>query len=394
MTNRLILYVALGLAVFSWGHALYVKGVTVTGEPPPELPAATKDDGQPRYPEVWPVVCSGRVEAIDGEVDLHAQIAGPLTEVRVTEGDFVPKGAVVAVVEGAREIHELGIAEQSLETARARLKRVQAGNGKEEADEALFAARSADASLASEAANLERDKNLYIKRMLSREDYERRYHRVEELKKHRDSLQKRYQALKRGALPEEIEVARSEVAVAEARVRRAKVELEYRTVRAPISGLVSEVYLHAGDSISLEQPRAILQMIDTGRLRLRLEVDEMDVAFVKTGMEGTFAVRGDKRTGNVMTVQAIVPKYGPKRLFNPDTSIRLDTRVLHVLCVPTSNRVPLYPGQRVTATFTRTQVSRAEQVLVAERTLQPQPGDLGAQVGQYVLNNRKPRQRP
>ena len=41
--------------------------------------------------------------------------------------------------------------------------------------------------------------------------------------------------------------------------------------------------------------------------------------------------------------------FGPKRLFNPDTSARYDTRTLAALCDPLDSRVPLYPGQRVTA---------------------------------------------
>lgn len=390
MTNRLILYLALALAVFSWGRAFYVQGVTVTGDLPsqaPGPPGGNPGEAEARYPEAWPIVCSGRVEAIDGEVDVAAQIAGPLTEVRVTEGDYVPKGAVLAIVEGTREANEVSIAEGALETARARLRRVEAGNGKEEADEARHEVRSTEAALAAETSNLQRDYNLYTKRMLSREDYERRYHRVEELKRHRDSLQKRFEAIQRGSLPEDIEVSRSEVAVAEARVRRARVELEYRTVRAPVSGLVTAVFLHAGDSISIEKPQPILRLVDTSRLRVRLEVDEMDVPAIKPGIEGTFQVRGDKRCGNVLTVQSIIPMFGPKRLFNPDTSARLDTRVLNVLCVPSGSRVPLYPGQRVTASFLRTDTPRVDRAVGPGRA--PQRTDLDDTLDQYLLASKK-----
>ncbi len=260
-----------------------------------------------------------------------------------------------------------------------------------ETDEAKFEVKSTEATLASETSNLERDRNLYMKRMISREDYERRFHRVEELKRHRDSLQKRFEAIQRGSLPEDVEVSRAEVATAEARVRRARVELEYRTVRAPVSGLVTAVYLHAGDSVSIEKPQPILRLIDTSRLRIRLEVDEMDVPAVKPGMEGTFQVRGDKRVGNVLTVQSIIPMFGPKRLFNPDTSARLDTRVLNVLCVPSTSRVPLYPGQRITASFTRTNVQKVKQVIVAEGT--SERPELDANLDLYRLAGKKPRVR-
>src|SRR4051812_44575702 len=129
MINRIILYVAMASAAFSWGRALYVKGDSPPSAPPPPGPApgrggggaafswgraiyvkgysplsasapsgsaAGRDEEETTYPEAWPVVCSGRVEAVDGEVDIYGQIAGPIAEVRVTEGDFVPKGSVLA----------------------------------------------------------------------------------------------------------------------------------------------------------------------------------------------------------------------------------------------------------------------------------------------------------
>jgi hypothetical protein len=40
-----------------------------------------------------------------------------------------------------------------------------------------------------------------------------------------------------------------------------------------------------------------------------------------------------------------------KRLLNPDTSARVDTRTLELLCDVQSTDVQLYPGQRITAEF-------------------------------------------
>jgi hypothetical protein len=50
-----------------------------------------------------------------------------------------------------------------------------------------------------------------------------------------------------------------------------------------------------------------------------------------------------------LTIRTVLPQFGPKRLFNPDTSARLDTRVLGVLCDVLEAEIPLYPGQRITA---------------------------------------------
>ena len=50
-----------------------------------------------------------------------------------------------------------------------------------------------------------------------------------------------------------------------------------------------------------------------------------------------------------LVVKTIIPMFGPERLFNPDTSVRNDTRTIAMLCEPLDDRIPLFLGQRVTA---------------------------------------------
>ena len=139
---------------------------------------------------------------------------------------------------------------------------------------------------------------------------------------------------------------------AESRLSRARIELGYRTIRAPMSGIVVEVHRHAGDSVSTQYATPILRLADTSRLRIRLEVDEADVGWLREGLAGEFEVRGAAGHGGCLTVKTIVPTFGPKRLFNPDASARYDARILTVLCEPTGLQAPLYLGQRVTAFLT------------------------------------------
>jgi HlyD family secretion protein len=301
-------------------------------------------DARPRT-----VVCSGRVESVRGEVEVSALISGRLEEVRVTEGDSVREGDILTILEGARETEELRTAEANVTVARLKLEQVQAGNGKEEIDQAHEDVRALEAKLAYEKTNLECLRRLYQKRALTSDELQRKMHEVEQMMRQRDSLQKRYEAVRRGALPEQIEVARGELAVAETRLQRSKVEMGYRLIRAPISGTVLEVYRHAGDAVNTEYATPILRIADTSRLRIRLEIDEPDVARLRVGQEGSFQVRGMTEAEGRLVVKTIIPMFGPKRLFNPDTSARNDTRTIAMLCEPLDDRIPLFLGQRVTA---------------------------------------------
>jgi multidrug efflux pump subunit AcrA (membrane-fusion protein) len=303
------------------------------------------------------IVCSGRVESVHGEVDVSAQIAGRLEEVRVTEGDAVREGDILAVLEGARETEELRVAEANVAVARLKLRRVQAGNGKEEIEQAYDDMKALAARLAYETTNLDCLRRLYQKRSLTSDELQRKMHEVEQLSRQRDALQKRYEAVRRGPIPEEIEVARGQLAVAESRLKRAGVERDFHLVRAPISGTVLEIHRHAGDSVSTVYATPILRIADTSHLRVRLEVNEPDVARLAVGLNGSFLVRGRDDAAGKLLVKTIVPMFGPRRLFNPDTSVRNDTRTVAVLCEPSDLRIPLLLGQRVTAYLGDTQAT-------------------------------------
>ncbi len=294
---------------------------------------------------------TGIVEPVAGEVDVFGQIAGEIEALRVREGDSVEKGQVVAVLDARREAAAVAAAAAEAELARAELAHLKAGVGQEERDEARLAAEAVEALAKYEEANVDRLRRLYKTKAVMLEQLERAEQELEHLNKRAESLRRRHAALERGPIPEEVAAAEARVALAEAQLQRAKVHYQYHEVRAPLSGRVAAVYRHAGDAISLEQLTPIVRIIDTERLRIRVEIDEADVPRIRPGMEGSFEVRGVSREAGRLVVRTLVPQFGPKRLFTPDASARVDTRVLHVLCEILNPRIPLHPGQRITASF-------------------------------------------
>jgi multidrug resistance efflux pump len=302
-----------------------------------------------KIPEPAQAVCTGMVEAAGGEVDVFAQMPGELVEVNVRDGDTVKKGQVVAVLDARRQEAAISVAESAVALAQAKLKRIQAGVGKEEKQEALDAADAVAALLKYEIANRDRLRKLYSTKAISLSDLEASENQVVHLEKQMDSLKEHYASLRRGPLPEEIELARAEVTEAQQKLQQAKVNYDYRMVYAPENGTVLQVYRHAGDSVSIQQQTPILRLVDAGHLRIRLEIDETDAPRLKPPREGTFEVGGIADSVGKLVVTTVVPQFGPKRLFNPDTSARMDTRIIAVLCDIKQCSISLYPGQRITA---------------------------------------------
>jgi multidrug resistance efflux pump len=264
-------------------------------------------------------------------------MAGTLESVAVREGQRVDAGAVVALIDAPVEKARLGLAQ-------ARLARVVAGFGAEEIA-AIAAQREAlEAELDFAESELERGRKLKAQQVVSDDMLEARQQRVNTLKKQVAGLQKQYEAMKRGPLPEEIAVARSEVELAAA-------NYQLREVRAPFAGTVLHLYRHTGDGVLLNYPTPILRMADTSRLQVRVEVNEADAYRIQEGTDGAFTVLGMKGNTGRLRVRTMLPAFGPKRLFDPDASVRVDTRTLQVLCDIADARSVVYAGQRVTVHF-------------------------------------------
>jgi multidrug resistance efflux pump len=300
------------------------------------------------------IITEGRVEAIDGKVDVMAQLDGELVEVRVTEGDRVEKGDLLAVIDDRRAAAQVAIAEAAVNQARAELDRLIAGPGEAEIQ---GAAREVEAALALVEQQqvlvdwLKDRAEDVAERADQRPTLEQSQFQLEALRKRHDAAVERYKALRRGPLPEDIDAAKAAVELAEKRRDEANTNYRYHRVVAPIAGMVLEVYRHAGDSVQTGAPTPVLSMADTDRLRIRLEVQEVEAHDLDVGQEGVFSVRG--RSGQVgrLEIERVLPIFDARRQFEPNTSARLDTRVLPMLCELTSCDVALRLNQRITAEF-------------------------------------------
>ena len=303
-------------------------------------------NGPVKPPRQRRIICTGRVEATEGEIDVMPQLSGELEEVLVTEGDRVKKDDLLAVIDARRESAAVDVAEANLGVVRAELDRVLAGSGEEEIQAAARAVESADALVEAQRARVAEMRD----RSVDASILEEATFQLKSLEKKREAARNEYEAVRRGALPEEVATSKAAVALAEKRLEEAKTNYGYRRLLAAGPGVVLKVYRHAGDSVQAGAT-PVVQIADTEKLRIRIEVDETEVHELKEGMEGSFTLRGKDEEAGRLVIGTMVPAFGPKRLFNPDTSARIDTRTLELLCDVKECDIQLYPGQRITAEF-------------------------------------------
>ena len=157
----------------------------------------------------------------------------------------------------------------------------------------------------------------------------------------------RLKAAEAGSRSEDVAIQRAKVLGAEARVAQARAALERLTVKAPTDGEVLQVKVREGELYSFSGLDPLLTLGDTSKLRVRMDVDERDIAKVALGA-GAY-VRADafgarRFEGKVVEVGR---RFGRKNVRTDDPVERNDTKILEVLIELDSNEA-LIPGQRVT----------------------------------------------
>lgn len=172
-----------------------------------------------------PIKFSAKMKG-QADVTISPQVSGQLMRICVTEGQQVSKGQTLFVIDSRNAQHELQSAQANLQAAQASLQAAQANM------------QSAQAQANSAKLEYDSNKNLYDKKIVSSYTLE-------------NSLNTYRQAQAAvGQAKASVEQARASVTQAQAAVNRAKVNLGFCTLTSPVSGIVGEIKVFAGDMVS------------------------------------------------------------------------------------------------------------------------------------------------
>jgi HlyD family secretion protein len=301
------------------------KASSIAAEPPPADPAR-------------PIVAAGRVEPASEEVKLGAEMDGKLKAVLVEEGSLVRKGQVVAVLENGDYLARVELAKATLAEREAALQRLLNGARQEERREARAAIREAEAMLENARTERSRRAQLLERGAISRTEFDLTDREYRVMQARVEAASERFAFVDAAARSDERMRAEAEVAQAKARVQEAEALLEKTYIRSPLNGVVLHRYLKTGESVSTNANTPVVSLGDTSRLRVRVDVDETDVARLALGQHAwaTADAYGKRKfTGRVVQIGQ---KLGRKNVRTDEPTERVDTKILETL-------VELDPGQ-------------------------------------------------
>lgn len=290
----------------------------------------------------------GRVEALSEEVRVSAQIGGRLQAVLVDESDRVTAGQVLAIVENADYRARVASAEASLRLREADARRVHNGAREQERRDAAAVFREAEAVLENTNADVRRKRELFREAVISRAELDKAEEQIRVAQARVDSARERSGVLEAGSREEDLAKADADVALARAALAEARAVLEKTFVRAPLDGVVLRRHRKAGESVSTQFDSPVVTIADRSRVRVRVDVDEADVAKLRDGQSAyvTADAFGAQRfAGTVIRVGQIL---GKKNIRTDEPAERVDTKVLETLIeLQNGGRLPL--GLRVQA---------------------------------------------
>ena len=331
--------IAIVAFVFAVGAVLAMKPVRHPELPPSPPPAARSEST---------VGAVGLVEANTENINVSCAVSGMVTQLYVKAGDHVQKEQKLFSLDDRDLEAELTVKRTALNNARAQLAKLIAEPRPEELPPLEAKVTEAQALAADAEVQVELIESVTDSRAVRKEDVLRRRRNYEAAKARLAQAEKDLALAKAGAWGPDLEIARTQVAQAEAAVHQGEVNIDRLTTRALVEGTILQNKVRLGQYAQcgpLNEPLMILGSVTP--FHVRVDVDEHDAGRVRAGAVALGSPRGNGSLKIPLEFVRFEPYVIPKKSLTGDSTERVDTRVLQIIYRVKDQDAPLYVGQQM-----------------------------------------------
>lgn len=215
------------------------------------------------------VLASGTLQA-DNQVNVGAQVSGQVNSLKVTLGQHVKKGDLIAEIDATSQKNELINAQAALRSLEAQM-------------------RAKQVSLQLAESALKRQRQMLEQDAISRADYENA-------------------EATRNMARAETAALEAQIEQASAQANKVKVDLEHTRIRAPMSGTVVAIVTKEGQTLnSAQQVPTIVKLARLDKIQVKIQISEADVARVKPGQRVYFTLMGNSGQRYYSRMQVVEP---------------------------------------------------------------------------------------
>jgi len=229
-------------------------------------------------------------ELASDRIELTAEVAEPITEILVTEGEAVSAGQVLMRQDTSRADARLAEAEAALGQAQARLDELVRGPRSEQISAARANVEGAKDELAFRRSDYARVQEIFDKKLASDELLDRAKAALDAAQSNDKLRRAQLQELLTGTTVEELAQAENAVKQAAARRDLLAVDAARHDITAPVDGLVDSRLFELGERPIPGRPTLIL--LPGEQPHARVYVPEHLRVRVRVGMPATIFVDG------------------------------------------------------------------------------------------------------
>jgi multidrug efflux pump subunit AcrA (membrane-fusion protein) len=243
----------------------------------------------------------------EAQVDVFSKVSGILEAIDVEQGDTVKAGQVVASIEREEREAKLQESKAALDVLKARWEQMEAGARPEEITQAEELVRQAEARWMNSLDNYKRLKTLKERDFIAQQRLDEAMLQVTINEAEYNSAREKLSLMRKGARQEDRDALLAQIRQAEATVRLAEINLKNATIRAPISGIISERFLDRGAFVSAAAP--LIRIVAMDVVKIVVHVVEGELAQIKAGSRGDIRVDtypGEVFRGSVVCISPIV----------------------------------------------------------------------------------------
>lgn len=276
---------------------------------------------------------------------LATPFSGDLEKKYVSRGDFVQKGLLLFKLD--EEPESLRIMQNQAELIQAKKTLQDLKNPKREPEiEAIKAQiEQVDAQLELAELRLKRYQTLHQKQAIDKHSLDEASARFEELENRKAQYHANLKLALMGSRQDQIDAQAARINALEAQLKEAYWALSQKSIYAPESGIVFDVYYREGEFVPTQQP--IASLLTPSNIRIEFFVPAGALANIKVGGKITFTCSGCKAR-NEATISYVSQRaeYIPPLVYSRENRDKLVFRIKARPKEPSSFK----PGQPITIT--------------------------------------------
>ncbi len=309
------------------------------------------------------------------------KISAPVREFYVNRGDHVRKGQLLAVLENqdltAATVENRGLFKQAEATYRS----TTAASLPEEIEKTKLETQSAKQALDAAEKLYESRKELLAEGAIARRLVDEANVAYVQAKSQYEVSTKHLEALLRVLQQAETSGAEGQLEAAKGRYEGAEAQLKYSQITSPISGVVTDRSVYAGEAASTNTP--LLTIMDVSRVIAHVSVPTQELTKLKVGDSATITdPDGQSYAGKVTvvspavdpnstTAEVWVTADNPKEHLRPGETVRVSIlveRIKDATVVPSAALVPSQDGSITVMVLSPDSVAHERKVKIGVRS--------------------------